>query len=104
MHAVYPKSPELEGALTIKTSNTVTVFLSWIPENMVDYDVTIVPDTYLTFNDSTSIQMMLSYNTKYNVTVTATSCGQNSAQTHKILNFGKYKENPAPFIILLKHL
>ena len=55
----------------------------------MDYDVTIVPDTYLTFNGS-SIQMTLSYNIKYNVTVRATTlCGENSAQTQRVLEYGQ---------------
>ena len=54
----------------------------------MDYDVTIVPDTHLTFNDS-SIQMTLSYNIKYNVTVTATLCGESSAQTQRVLEYGQ---------------
>ena len=59
----------------------------------MDYDVTviIVPDTSSTFNGS-SIQMTLSYNTKYNVTVRLTLCGllcgENSAQTQRVLEYG----------------
>ena len=56
----------------------------------MDYDVTIVPDTYSTFNGSTSIQMTLSYNIKYNVTVRATLCGENSAQTQRVLEYGQF--------------
>ena len=56
----------------------------------MDYDVTIVPDTYSTFNSSSSIQMTLSYNIKYNVTVRATTlCGENSAQTQRLLEYGQ---------------
>ena len=58
----------------------VMVKLQWNKEDNVTYNATITPQSLgrLMFNDSTSVQVSIQYNTMYNMSITATSalCGQ----------------------------
>ena len=56
------------------------------------YRVDAIPQglVHITLTSSTSAQLQLSYNTHYNVSITATLCGQKNATTIVSLNFGEY--------------
>ena len=62
--------------------DAVSVTLQWIPasfNSLYSYNVIVDPQVQLQFNGSTRVQLTLSYNTLYNVSVVATHlCGQNT--------------------------
>ena len=62
----------------------------WMAETGVTYNVSIIPQLVPIMKSSTtSIKLRASYNTSYNVTVLATLCGQNSANTTLVIYFGE---------------
>ena len=65
--------------------DAVSVTLQWIPKSLYSYNVIVNPQVQLQFNGSTRVQLILSYNTLYNVSVVATHlCGQNAVN---MINF-----------------
>ena len=56
-------------------AENVTVILKWIQENDIFYNVSIAPKnlTSLKRNGSTNVELIILYNTLYNVDVTASS-------------------------------
>ena len=65
------------------SSRNVTVVLDWTQENEIvlySYNIHVVPDVEVIFSGSTRAQLILSYNTQYNVSVIATHlCGSTSS-------------------------
>ena len=56
-----------------------TVVLEWSQFSSETYTVATVPEPeHLSFIMSTSVQLVMLYNTQYNVAVTATLCGHNA--------------------------
>ena len=55
----------------------------------MSYDVIVVPQVEMTFNGTECVQLMLSYNTLYTVSVEATQCGGNTTSTTVELNYSK---------------
>ena len=71
-------------------SDGVTVILEWTYVNRhVSYNVSVVPQLSVIFIESTSIQLIVPYNTLYNVGVHATLCQQVSAATFIGLNYSE---------------
>ncbi len=70
----------------------VTITLDWNPGMSTSYDVTVEPSIPVKFMESTSIQLVVSYNTMYNVSVVATLCEYtNTAISVRIqLSYGNY--------------
>ena len=76
--------------MTIKKQfgvDNVTVILEWIHENATSYTLSTIPQVAIR-NQTTSVQMTLSYNTLYNVSVVATLCGQNTTIV-SVLSYGE---------------
>ena len=70
----------------------VTTILEWVQESGAFYNISIVPQVMtLRIIRSTSVQLTVSYNIQYNVSIVAfdSLCGQNSAITALELNFGE---------------
>ena len=61
-------------------TESVTANLEWEQEvdDIVFYDVNVIPHVAIRFTGSTNVQLTLSYNTQYNVSVVATLCGKNT--------------------------
>ena len=68
-------------------TNGIAVFLEWVHKNGVSYSVSVDPEVAIDTGQS-SAQLSLSYNLKYNISVTASLCGRNSTSFH-ILNLSK---------------
>jgi hypothetical protein len=55
------------------------------------YSIATVPQpVHTTFATSTSVQLVMLYNTQYNVIVTATLCGHRNA-TNLVIYYGNYQ-------------
>ena len=85
----------LDGSLTITVvnqllrSDDVTVTLQWPREAGAVYSVNVSPQTPLTelTNAMTiMINLTISYNTRYNMSIVSSLCG---ITTTKVLNYGK---------------
>ena len=63
--------------------DNVTIFLEWAAENAtgVIYNVSIIPRVPIIKLSDTSIELRVAYNTAYNLSIFATLCGRNSANT-----------------------
>ena len=56
----------------------VSVTLEWThTDSTYSYHIAVVPYLLLNFSTSTRVQMKVPYNSAYNVSVLASSCGQN---------------------------
>ena len=88
-YIVYPRSSfNILNSSEVFTANAITVTLEWEKEAGVTYNASIYPaaQTPLILTENARLQMTLSYNTLYSVTITATLCGQNSVN-YTALNF-----------------
>ena len=84
-------SPLIVNPRPVFEIDDVSVTLEWIAENGVVYSVAADQITDFRSIGRTVVNLTVLYNTPTNVTITATSCGQNS-QTFTIsviLNYGK---------------
>ena len=72
-------------------ANNVTVFLTWREETGVTYTANIFPRASLMFVESARIKLIMSYNTAYNVSITATLCEQNNVIPDLSFNYGEYQ-------------
>ena len=73
------------------TSNC-SVILGWNADDRVSYEAITVPETIIVlFLKRTRLQLILFYNTLYNITIAATLCGQNSERvtTTVMLSYGE---------------
>ena len=68
--------------------NSITVFLEWTTINGASYNISADPEPTVNYTGKTSAQLSLSYNIKYNVSVTASLCGRNST-FFSALNYSK---------------
>ena len=74
------------------TNNNVTVTLQWFQEAGIVYHVNVLPENLMSHtefvsHDTTTINLTLSYNIQYNVSIVSSLCG---VTTTKVLNYGKY--------------
>jgi uncharacterized protein YeaC (DUF1315 family) len=67
-------------------SDNLTVILEWSQHHDREtYSIAIVPEPlHIGHNTNTSVQLVMLYNTQYNVTVTATLCGHRNATNFTI--------------------
>ena len=74
------------------TSDGVVVTLEWIQQNFYSYNVSVIPQPEYDVNETTRIQLNVSYNTFYNMNVVASPpCGQNTSTSNLIgLYYCKY--------------
>ena len=71
-------------------NETITVYIKWTAEE--DYDtinLNVSPQVPVNARNGTSAQLILSYNTLYNVNVTATLCGQSLSSSATELFYGE---------------
>ena len=69
--------------------DSIIVALEWMAENGVIYNVSIIPPVPFTKISGTNVELRVSYNTSYSVTVLATLCGQNSTNSTLEILFGE---------------
>ena len=69
-------------------ANSVIVTLEWTTKHGVTYNVNVDPQVTVNHTGSNSAQLVVPFNTKYNVSVVASLCGTNKT-TFSLLNYGK---------------
>ena len=72
--------------------DNVTVVLQWTEElnnSLVTYDVRVEPMAHIITSNGRA-NLILSYNTLYNVSVVADICGIMNETTSHVVNYGKY--------------
>ena len=95
MVATGPQVLEVNTPLSEKFERDgIIVTLEWSHENsgtLYSYYVTVVPSVEIVFIGRVKIQLKVSYDVLYNVSVVASSlCGQRNATTFTILHYGEY--------------
>ena len=89
MHAGLLQSPESVTTHVIRyEADNVLVMLGWAPVDGVSYNVTTIPSVAVAFNGSAIVQLILHYNTQYNVSILASLCEQSLTVSHD-LSFGE---------------
>ena len=79
----------------------VIVNLEWTRVFLATYNITrVFPQTTVTFNEI-SAQLKVSYNIPYNVSVTASLCGQNVTTDIQLFYNGKATNTITPPVLLL---
>ena len=82
INADAPSAPEvvLRTDMTKFGNDNITVTLEWSQFSGETYSVATIPEpVHMSFIISTSVQLVLHYDTEYNLTVTATLCGHSNA-------------------------
>ena len=69
--------------------DSIAVILKWTLEDGVLYNVSVVPEVDIIFNGTACVQLMLSYNMLYTVSVEATQCGGDATSTTIELSYSK---------------
>lgn len=72
-------------------TTNVTVVLEWTDSgNAVSYNISLTPEisSEALSRRSTQLELVLLYNTLYNLMITATLCGENNATTATELHYG----------------
>ena len=78
----------LEDAINISNDNII-INLHWPQEFGVFYDVKVAPTTTVTFIMTSTVQITLSYNVSYTMTVVGTQCDQNVSRAVKQVAYGE---------------
>ena len=71
----------------------IMVFLEWMAQKDVTYNISVTPKVPTTQISGTSAELRVAYNTSYNVIISATLCGQNSTYTGLEIYFGESLSN-----------
>ena len=71
-------------------TNGITVFLEWVHKNGASYSVDVEPEVAVNYTGQSSAQLSLSYNLKYNISVTASLCGRNSTSFRTLSHSKQY--------------
>jgi hypothetical protein len=72
------------------SSNNVTVVVEWIQQVGAVYNSSVLPPAPLEFNGNSSVQLVLEYNTTYNLSVTmAVAPCDVSTETFIVLSYGE---------------
>ena len=74
-------------------ADNVTVTVEWTQEECTMYQITIVPQIPVPFTGESSIQLILPYNTNYNLSVEAALPCQHQAHSHVLLFYGEFNDN-----------
>ena len=85
VHTDFPNVPrvDIRPDMTYFGNNNLTVTLVWPQFSGETYDVATVPEVvHTSFTMNTSVQLVMLYNTQYNVTVTATLCGNRNTTNY----------------------
>jgi hypothetical protein len=82
-------------------NDNFTVTLEWYQFSGETYSVAIAPEPVSTsFTGSTSVQLVMLYDTPYNVTITATLCGNRNTTNYTTLYY-YYCKKIATYVLLL---
>lgn len=88
-----PEVPDVEMKVLENGMESISALLEWSPErpgNTTVYTVVTIPQSKnIAFIENTTVQLQLSYNTQYNISIIATLCGYRNATTTLLLYFGK---------------
>ena len=87
-HTVHPRPP-LVNRTNIFEEDGITVFLEWMEQSGVAYNLTITPQVPVVWVSGTSVRVKVDYSVNYTVTISATLCEQNSVDNTLIIFFGK---------------
>ena len=72
------------------SAEIVTVTVEWIQQLGAMYNASVLPPAPLMFNGTSSVQLVLEYNTEYNLSVVAVSpCTNVTGFATATLNYGK---------------
>ena len=67
-------------------TSSITVTLEWAHKNGVSYGISADPPVAVNYTGKSSAQLVVSYNTKYNISVVASLCGRSSTIFHVIIH------------------
>ena len=70
-------------------SDSVAVFLQWADEDGVLFYVDVTPQVSLLVGNASSIQLIVQYNVRYNVSILPFLCAQNGTATVIEIYFSK---------------
>ena len=73
-------------------ADNVTVTVEWTQQEGAAYQIIIVPQIPINFTGETSIQLILPYNTNYNLSVKSALPCQHQAQSHVLLFYGEFND------------
>ena len=73
-------------------ADNIMVTVEWTQEEGVTYQIIIIPEIPITFTGESSIQLILPYNTNYNLSVEATLPCQHQAHSHVQLFYGEFND------------
>ena len=73
-------------------ADRVRVALEWTHKNGVSYAIRVDPEVNVSYTWRKSAQLVVPYNTKYNINVTASLCGRNRT-AFTTINYGKLYKN-----------
>ena len=80
--------PEVNSRAQFGTEN-ITVTLKWVQEAGVSYNISIFPQVNHESIDSTVVQLRITYNVMYNVSIMRTLCGRHTTTRLSKLNYGE---------------
>ena len=87
----FPNAPQVISPYNVTIhfqNNNFTVVLEWSQFSGETYTVATVPEPeHMSFITSTSVQLVLLYDTEYNVTITAMLCGNSNATKFITLSY-----------------
>ena len=69
-------------------ADSVRVALEWTHQNGVSYTIRVDPEVNVSYSWRKSAQLVVPYNSKYNISVVASLCG-NSRAVFIMINYGK---------------
>ena len=70
--------------------NSISVKIEWKAEEGISYSISVDPDVTIKFMERNYTELVVSYDTKHNVSVTASLCGSNST-TSITVHYGEFK-------------
>ena len=74
-------------------ADSIAVIIEWTQREGVSYNITIVPTVPMIYTGSTSVQVIVSYNTEYNVSLEASTVCQSIVSSNITLFYGKSLES-----------
>ena len=91
--------------------DNITVILEWHNEGGgVSYSASVTPESlrvemlYENVTGNASVELVLLYNTQYNLSIVASLCGLNSAMSITELNYGKFNTVKRQFFMRVSKL
>ena len=89
-------TPEVNISEQFRT-NHAEVILEWSHNNGVTYSISVDPEVALNYTGRNSVKLIVSYDTKYNVSVIVSLCGKNET-TLSVLHYGKHVINNQKYV------